>query len=77
MPGWVGEDPRRGELARQSSCAQGQDLRLGGGEVIDHDVEVELLGPGGIAPFGWLMVGRELERDPGGRVWTCWPQRSR
>lgn len=35
-----------------------------GGQIVDHDIEVELLRPDGVAPLGWLMIGGELERIP-------------
>jgi hypothetical protein len=54
--------------APQAPGTQGQDARLGGFEVIDHDIEVHLLRPVRVWPLGRLEVRRELESDARGGV---------
>ncbi len=51
---------RRGRLAIGAVLpAQGREL--GHGEIVDHDVEVELLWPAQVGPLGRLVILRELE----------------
>lgn len=61
MPRRIGEDVRTIQLARP----QGQDQRLGGPHVLDHDVEVNLLRDSRIGPGRLAVVGSELECQAG------------
>jgi len=54
--------------AGQSPGSQRQHPRRGGFDVVDHDVEVHLLGPVRIRPPRRLEVRSQLEADPRGGV---------
>jgi len=62
VTGRVGVDVLAVELHR----AQRQDVRAGSGHVLDHDVEVDLLGHAGVRPGRRTVVGGELEREARG-----------
>jgi hypothetical protein len=56
----IGVDVIAVELRR----AEGKGARAGGGDILDHDVEVDLLGHGRVRPGRRAVAGRELERRP-------------
>ena len=61
MTCWIGVDTIAVELCR----AERKDARAGGGYILDHDVEMDLLRHGGVWPGGRAVAGRELERQAG------------
>jgi len=54
--------------ARQPPGTQCQHPRLGGVDVVDHDVEMDLLRPAWVGPPRRLEIGRQLEPDARGFV---------
>src|SRR5262249_42340319 len=68
VPGRVGVAPPAALPAGQPAGAQRQHLRLGGIDVVDHDVEMHLLRPAGVGPPRRLEAGRQLEPDARGPV---------
>src|SRR4051812_14318442 len=64
MAGRVGVDV----VAAQWGRAQGCHAVVGCRQIVDHDVEVDLLGDGGVGPGRWAVVGGPLEGDAGGVV---------
>ena len=61
MTRWISVDVITVELRR----AERKDARAGGGHILDHDVEVNLLGDGGVRPGRRAVAGCELERQAG------------
>ena len=61
MTRWISVDVIAVELRR----AERKDARAGGGHILNHDVEVNLLGHGAVRPGGRAVAGRELERQAG------------
>jgi hypothetical protein len=56
------------DIAAEPARSELQNPGPGVGDVVDHDVEMELLGPFGIRPSRGLVVGGSLKRDSGGLV---------
>src|SRR6185295_5491330 len=68
MPGRVRIYPGAAVPARQPPGTERQHARLGGGDVVDHDVEMDLLRPARVGPLRRLEIGRQLESDARGFV---------
>ena len=64
MTGWVLVHPG----ARQRLRAERDDLQAGRLDVLDHDIEVELLGSSRVWPSRRLVIRGALKRDAGRRV---------
>ena len=60
----VGVHGRVAVPAGQRPGSQPQHPRCGGLDVIDHDVEMHLLGPVRVRPPRRLVAGHQLEADP-------------
>jgi hypothetical protein len=63
VTGGVGKD-----IAREVARSQLKNVRFRFADVLDHDVEMKLLGSLGIRPPGRSVVRGQLKRDPGGRI---------
>lgn len=63
MASWIGKDVA-GELARSEIQNSGPSV----GDVVDHDVELELLRPVWIGPLSGPLVRGKLKRDSGGPI---------
>lgn len=63
MPGRVGKD-----VAVEVACTELKNSGSGIGDIVNHDVEMELLGPLGIWPLRGPVVEGKLKRDSGGLI---------
>jgi hypothetical protein len=63
----VGEDSESClALARDAGSTQGEQFLLGLADVADADIEVQLLGIGGVRPAWWNPLGDLLKGKPDG-----------